>query len=246
MDKRKTLAQTRMQVMRRQAKVIVIQWVTILVLFITIFVLAFQLSKANAAAPDPTELPTVTAQLKPAGPNDYVESDRMVLYESMPPATPEAAETPESSPEPCPITYEEIDMLAKTLYRECGGLSWRGTQYGVSYKARQAAVAWCALNRISLPEYPDTLSAVLTYPNAFAYDASAPVTDELRALTEDVVSRWWAEQQGEQDVGRTLPATYTFFYGDGKENHFRDAYSAPYNTWDWSLPDPYMEDSYDD
>lgn len=146
-----------------------------------------------------------------------------------------------AEPEPCPVTEEEIVMLAKVLYRECGGLSWNGTKWGVSYKARQAAVAWCAFNRVNSPDYPDTLRGVLTFPNAFAYIEDTPVTDDLLWLARDVVSRWWAEAQGEADVGRTLPENFYFFGGDGRENHFRDNYRAPYTVWDWSLPDPYAE-----
>lgn len=166
---------------------------------------------------------------------------------------PEPEPALESEPEPesaleselvgglCPITEDEIVLLAKVLYRECGGLAWYGDQYGVSYRARQAAVAWCALNRVDEDEFPDTLQEVLTYSYAFAYIEDTPVTDELYMLSADVIARWWAEKQGEENVGRTLPKGYTYFYGDGTENYFRDAYTAPYNTWDWSLPDPYKE-----
>lgn len=154
-----------------------------------------------------------------------------------------AAATPAQECPPCAITDEEIVMLAKVLYREAGALGWRGTQYGVSYKARQAAIAWCALDRVTDPNYPDTLKGVLTYPYAFAWIEDTPVTDELLWLAQDVTARWWREQCGETDVGRTLPNTYHFFGGDGKENYFRNAYQSPYNVWDWSLPDPYKEDA---
>ena len=50
---------------------------------------------------------------------------------------------------------------------------------------------------------------------------------------------WGAEKAGEEDVGRTLPADYLFFEGDGAENHFRKEYEKTGETWDWSLPDPY-------
>ena len=137
----------------------------------------------------------------------------------------------------CPITEEEVVMLAKTIKREAGGITWDA--YGVSGKARQAAVGWCALNRLDSPDYPDTLKGVLTFPNAFAYIPETYVSDELLDLAHDIVDRWWREKCGEEDVGRTLPPEFFFFHGDGRENHFRTNYSAPFVYWDWTLPDPY-------
>ena len=40
------------------------------------------------------------------------------------------------------------------------------------------------------------------------------------------------------EVGRVLPADYLWFSGDGKRNHFRNAYRGG-DRWDWSLPSPY-------
>lgn len=155
-------------------------------------------------------------------------------------AMPVAVTTPAPPPSPCPISEDEITLLAKVLYRECQVLYWRGAQFGVSYQARQAAVAWCALNRLDSPDFPNTLTDVLLYPNAFSYTDDTPVTDELLWLARDVVNRWWAEKQGAENVGRTLPKSYTFFRGVNSENHFRNAFTEPYTIWDWSLPDPYV------
>lgn len=47
-----------------------------------------------------------------------------------------------------------------------------------------------------------------------------------------------AEKNGETDVGRVLPKEYTFFIGDGFENHFTDEWKST-DYWDWSLPSPY-------
>lgn len=141
----------------------------------------------------------------------------------------------------CPISEDEIIMLAKVLKRECGGL--QGVYRGVGAKARQAAVAWCALNRLDSedPYYPDTLAGVLTQSGAFAWIPDTYAGQELIDLARDVVSRWWREKNGETDVGRTLPKEYLFFAGDGKENHFRDKYAGNFTYWDWSLADPYID-----
>lgn len=152
---------------------------------------------------------------------------------------PTVAHDAQEAREPCPISETEILMLAKVIKREAGGITWNA--YGVSGKARQAAVAWCALNRLDSPDYPDTLAGVLTYPYAFAYIADTYVSDEILDLARDVVDRWWREKCGETDVGRTLPANYFFFAGDGKENHFRTNFSAPFTYWNWDCADPYKD-----
>jgi hypothetical protein len=146
----------------------------------------------------------------------------------------------ESDPPTCPITDEEIVMLAKTMYAESQVVYWDGTKWGVSYTARQAAVGWCALNRYDDGGYGDTLAEVLTKPNAFAYREDTEASEYMMRLAEDVVDRWWEERQGAQDVGRTLPVDYLFFDGDGRENYFRKEYERTEEVWDWSLPDPYQ------
>lgn len=135
----------------------------------------------------------------------------------------------------------EAVMLAKTMYAEANVLHWYGDKFGVSYRARQAAVAWVALNRVDAGGFGGDLYEVLTRPNQFAYDPDAPVTDELLELAWDVLYRWWAEKDGAEDVGRTLPPEYLYFDGDGKENYFRTEYQGTGGVWDWSLPDPYKE-----
>lgn len=145
--------------------------------------------------------------------------------------TPEPMSSPEAAA--LPWTYEEVEMLAKTIWAE---------SRGVPSTARQAAVAWCALNRLDAGTFGDTLAEVLSKPYQFAYDPASPVTDEFLALADDVLHRWYLEQNGVEDVGRTLPEDYLFFEGDGLENHFRKEYEKTGDTWDWSLPDPYGEE----
>lgn len=145
------------------------------------------------------------------------------------------------SPDTFSLDDLEAVMLAKTMYAEANVLRWYGDQFGMSYKARQAAVAWVALNRVDAGGFGEDLYEVLTRPNQFAYDPDAPVTDELLELAWDVLYRWWAEKDGETDVGRTIPADYLYFEGDGKENYFRKEYQGDEAVWGWSLPDPYKE-----
>ena len=127
---------------------------------------------------------------------------------------------------------EDVTFLAKTLYGECRG---------VASKEEQAAVAWCILNRVSSPRFKgDTVREIVTAPYQFAgYSSSFPVTDELKELAIDVLTRWHAEYCGlAEDVGRTLPSDYYFFSGDGVRNYFRKEYKDE-KCWNWSLKSPY-------
>lgn len=170
-------------------------------------------------------------------------ADTMTLFEvNRPCAAAEDGTEPtetEVPTEPTVMYYTEVDavIVAKLLWEECRGVS--GTYKGVSAKARQAAVAWTVVDRLDAGTFGDTLVAVVTAPNQFAYNPNAPVNEELLWLANDVLSRWNREKNGETDVGRTIPAEYLYFYGDGKENHFRIGYKDA-DTWDWSLPDPYQ------
>lgn len=129
-------------------------------------------------------------------------------------------------------TEEEVVMMAKLLYRECGG---------IPSDTEKACVAWCVCNRVDSDEFDgDTITYVMTAPNQFAYVSDTPVRDDLYDLALDVLSRWNAERNGEVSVGRVLPKDYTYFHGDGTHNHFRNVYrGGNYSTWDYSLPSPY-------
>lgn len=159
-----------------------------------------------------------------------LQEDPAPVLSLAPIETPEPTLTLDEVVQTPPWSYEEVEMLAKTLWAEARG---------VPSTARQAAVAWCALNRLDAGGYGDTLAEVLSKPYQFAYDPASPVTDEFLALADDVLHRWYLEQNGVEGVGRTLPEDYLFFEGDGLENHFRKEYEKTGETWDWSLPDPY-------
>lgn len=138
--------------------------------------------------------------------------------------------TPEPEPEvtPQPWTDEEVIVLAKMLW---------GEARGVSSDAEKAACVWCVLNRVD-HGYGDIIT-VVTAPEQFVgYNAKNPIDDDLITLCIDVLSRWYAEREGQVEVGRVLPADYLWFSGDGERNHFRNAYRGG-DRWDWSLPSPY-------
>lgn len=128
-------------------------------------------------------------------------------------------------------TEDEVVMIAKLLHRECGG---------VSSVTEQACVAWTVCNRVDSDEFDgDTVTEIVTARCQFAYYYNTPVSDEFYELALDVLTRWNAERNGEESVGRVLPKEYTYFTGDGKHNYFRDTYKGNYSIWDYSLPSPY-------
>lgn len=113
-----------------------------------------------------------------------------------------------------------------------------GEAGGIPSLTEQSAVIWCILNWCDRDG--ESIIYEVTYPNRFqGYRANNPEPEYLRELVVDVLTRWQREKEGETDVGRTLPSNYYFFNGDGKHNHFRTEWKAPYVTWDWSLPSPY-------
>lgn len=124
----------------------------------------------------------------------------------------------------------EVAYIAKTIFGEAGV---------VRSKARRAAVGWCILNRVDSPIFPDTVEAVVTAPSQFhGYSADSEPPESYYELARDILTRYHREQQGEADVGRTLPKGYCFFWGDGKENHFTTEWRGS-SYWSWSLPNPY-------
>lgn len=122
----------------------------------------------------------------------------------------------------------EIEMLAKVIYRESRGES----------KTYQSAVVWSILNRVDAKGYGDTIEKVITAPNQFCWIPDTPVWKSHKKLAKDVVTRWLLEKEGCKDVGRTLPKTYKFFTGDGVNNYFRENFDST-TYWDWSLGTPY-------
>lgn len=127
------------------------------------------------------------------------------------------------------VTREEIETLAKIVYREARG---------IKEDSHKAAVVWCILNRVDDGYWGDNIVDVATYPNAFAWVPDTPVDEELVDLVVDVVTRWNHEKEGLSDVGRTLPKEYLYFIGDGSYNRFTKEWRST-DYWDWSLPDPY-------
>lgn len=171
------------------------------------------------SAPIATQAPTPTEAPKPTP-------------TSAPAATPTAAPTPTPTEAPEPtLDPEEVELIGRTIW---------GEAEVVKSKAERAAVAWCILNRVD--SRGQTIKEVVTAPRQFHGYRPAEKWGECPQkhldLAADVLARWYAEKEGSEDVGRVLPAEYTFFVGDGERNHFATKWQGT-DFWDWSLPDPY-------
>lgn len=130
---------------------------------------------------------------------------------------------PEYIPNP-----HEVELIGRTIWGEAGG---------VQSKAERAAVAWCILNRVDA--YGKSIEDVVTaYKQFHGYRPKGDCPQEHLELAADVLVRWYAEKCGAANVGRTLPADYLYFVGDGRHNHFSVEYESG-DFWDWSLPNPY-------
>ena len=137
-------------------------------------------------------------------------------------------------------TEAEVKKLTQCMY---------GEDRGPNITSR-AAVAWCVLNRIDAGndfENTTTISKAINPGQFEGYSPYNPVWTSLQNLAIDVISRWLSEKIGCSDIGRVLPAEYTFFSSDG---HLHNVFRTTWHSWDqsckfydWSLPSPYDADS---
>lgn len=230
-------------------------WVSLIALLLCVLILVFAAGCSDqtaAAEPEPTGRFTMEKAYDAFNDRIYIvtdtDTDAQYLYidgyegvgvtKLEPAADINAGHTePEKEPtvEITPAPESDVEILAKLVWGEARGCS----------KTEQAAVVWCVLNRVDsdLPYFPDTIREVVLQENAFAgYSPENPVTDELVALVQDVLCRWELEQYGVGYAGRVLPATYTYFHGDGTHNYFRMTYEHTGLYWEWVLGNPYNEE----
>ena len=128
------------------------------------------------------------------------------------------------------VTNAEIEIIAKAVWGEARGCN----------QLEQSAVIWCILNRVDAGY--GTIIEVVTAQNQFhGYSSDFPVTDEIKALTEDVIARWKLEKTYNGNFGRTLPSEYLYFSADatGISNVFRTKWTGDCEVWDWNCWNPY-------
>lgn len=177
---------------------------------LVLILLAIVITRATAG---PTE--ATPPEVSTAGPRTIV-------------STTAAAPEPEQDPTPEPDPYE-VELIGRAIWGEAGG---------IPDTAERAAVAWCILNRVDA--WGKSIEQIVTAPQQFhGYLTGGVCPQEHLDLAADVLTRWQAEKAGATNVGRTLPAEYLFFVGDGAHNHFSAVWRSGI-YYDWSLPSPYV------
>lgn len=127
--------------------------------------------------------------------------------------------------------YSDAIAMAGTMYAEARGLD----------KREMSMVCWTILNRWDSGRFGSTLHSVIWAKSQFAH-SNRRVADngaDLVWLAQDVLTRYWKEKNGEQNVGRTLPKGYLFYYGDGRHNYFRVTNSGR-GAYNFGLWNPYQ------
>lgn len=163
-------------------------------------------------------------QIVPVTEEPHTPAESIPAIQEPEPVTP----APATVAEQITIPAYAAEMIGRTIWGEAGG---------VTDPAERAAVAWCILNRVD--EWNASIRAIVTAPDQFhGYRPEGDCPQEHIDMAEDVLARWAAEKAGADDVGRVLPAEYLYFWGDGKQNHFRTHWKGN-NYWDWSMTSPY-------
>ena len=155
----------------------------------------YQLMKqaaAMATIPSETELPPIEELLK------VLEAEKLPTAEGFRLLT--KAEMLQV------ISEEDFDTLAKTLYGEANC---------VKSKAEKSMVVWVVANRLNSGLFGKSIVEICTKPMQFTgYRPDNPITKENEELLIDVLSRWIAEKEGAENVGRTVPSDILFFSAD--------------------------------
>lgn len=123
-----------------------------------------------------------------------------------------------------------------------GAILLTGEAVGVPSLTRQSGCLWIVCNRVLSPKFPNDIEAVIEQSSQFdGYTAGGSYTEECYNLAVDVFERFYRECNGEDSisVGRSIPADYLYFTGDGQENHFRKTQTGPEYVWGSQFVSPY-------
>ena len=129
------------------------------------------------------------------------------------------------------ITEYEREELARMLYGED-----RSDDFSTEGIMRKAAVIQVALNRLDAwgGELFAGDSALVRRSQFHGYVRDNPVESWTLNIVDVVCDGWEAEQIGEANVWRVIPANYLYFAAWRGENRFRDIYESSEATyWDF-------------
>jgi hypothetical protein len=129
------------------------------------------------------------------------------------------------------ITEYEREELARMLYGED-----RCDDWSVEGVMRKAAVVQVALNRLDAwgEELFGIDDAIVRQSQFHGYDRGNPVKSWAMDIVQRVCDGWEAEQRGEENLWRVLPADYLYFAGNCGVNRFRMRYEPDAGEyWDF-------------
>jgi len=110
----------------------------------------------------------------------------------------------------------DVALISRTIWGETRGCC----------EAEQRAQAWCILNRVDDPRWPDSIEAVVTAPSQFqGYSVSNPA-EPFEDMAREILILW---HEGEREI----PADMCFCSGDGKHQTFRTDWQPDENTRYW-------------
>lgn len=116
-------------------------------------------------------------------------------------------------PEPWEPDPEDVAYISRTIWGEVRGCC----------EAEQRAQAWCVLNRVDDPRFPDTIRAVVTASNQFqGYSTINPV-EPFAELAREILILWHTGK-------REIPEDMCWCEGDGKHQTFRNSWVEDENT----------------
>lgn len=172
------------------------------------------------------------------GDEDWGDDTEEAWDEEEPETAPENPIAGEDIPEETPQEDDRtrnIRMLARLIY---------GEARGVDSKVEQAAVAWCALNRMDAQALePSKLGTVVNQAHFGGYNSSDPVYPHHWELAESIYDAWIEEREtGKLSSLRVLPKEYLYYWGTRTHNWFVTDMSyigSKRKAWSFSQRDPY-------
>lgn len=144
------------------------------------------------------------------------------------------------------ITREPVESskhFSESVYIK-GAIMMHGEAGGIPSMTERSGPLWVACNRVDStdPFFPDDLEAVIEQTSQFdGYTPGGKYSQAEYDLAVDVFERWYREKHGEsaEQVGRTLPADYLYFTGDGVHNYFRKTQNGAIYVWGSVYVSPY-------
>lgn len=123
------------------------------------------------------------------------------------------SQEPSETWEPGPA---DVALISRTIWGEVRGCC----------EAEQRAQAWCILNRVDDPRWPDSIEKVVTAPYQFqGYSPNNPEAP-FHDMAREILILW---HNGEREI----PEDMCFCSGDGKNQTFRNTWERTAETRYW-------------